>query len=75
MMERLDDTREELMHRRNNGVEVFLYWYRTNNVLSVLLNDEQAQPPVHTEFFVPNDKGVEAFNHPYVWLPDGTDRA
>ena len=74
-MERLDDTREELMHRRNNGVEVFLYWYRTHDILSVLLNDEKAEPPLSTEFIVPNDKGLEAFNHPYAWLPDGTRAA
>lgn len=67
--------REELMHRRNNGVEVFLYWYRENNVLSILLNDEQANPPLSTEFNVPNDKGLEAFNHPFVWLPDGKTRS
>ena len=71
MTERLDEIPVELNSRRSDGIEVFLMWYRKHNVLSIMLDDMKANPPVHTEFFVPNDKGVEAFEHPYAWLPHG----
>ena len=73
MAERLDDTKHELNHRKRDGIEVFLYWYKTHNVLAILLNDTKAQPPLHTEFFVPNDKGMHAFEHPYAYLPNERD--
>lgn len=69
-MENLDTTRVELNHRQNDGIEVFLYWYRSRNVLSILLNDTKAQPPLHTEFLIPNDKGMHAFEHPFAYLPN-----
>lgn len=57
-----------LAHRRNNGVEVFLNWHRAANILSIVLIDEQDAKD--WEFVVPNDKGMQAFEHPYAWLPD-----
>ena len=70
-MELNNDT-EELMFRRNNGLEVFLMWHKEANFLSIVMNDEGSTPPLKTEFIVPNDRGVMAFEHPYAWLPDYT---
>lgn len=66
----LNNDSHELMFRRNNGLEVFLMWHKEANVLSIVMHDEQADPPLDTEFLVPNDKGMHAFEHPYAWLPD-----
>ena len=68
-METQDD-RVELAHRRNNGLDVFLLWHRSANVLTVAMIDEKQQPPFTAEFVVPNDKGMAGFEHPYAWLPE-----
>lgn len=57
-----------LMHRRNNGVEVFLNWHKSANILSIVLIDEADHKD--WEFVVPNDSGIQAFEHPFAWLPD-----
>lgn len=72
MIEGLDEARRELMHRRSNNLEVFLYWYHSRNILSILLVDEDISPAITTEFLVPNDQGLAAFNHPFAYMPDGT---
>lgn len=59
----------ELMHRRTAGIEVFLNWHRQANILTVMVRDESQTPPVTDEFVVPNDKGLEAFQHPYAYQP------
>jgi hypothetical protein len=68
-MERQPDT-HELNSRRSDGLEVFLLWHQTNNVLSIALTDYKQQPPFQAEFLVPNDKGNEAFHHPYAYMPE-----
>ena len=59
----------ELDYRKADGVEVFLQWHKRNNVLRVILNDEK-EGLSHT-FPVPNDKGLEGFNHPFAYAAYG----
>lgn len=68
------DDRVELAQRRNDGIEVFLMWHREANILTIALIDEKVEPPFATEFIVPNDKGMQAFEHPYAWLPESHTR-
>lgn len=68
-MEELNDE-VELMERRNDGVQVFLNWHREANILTIALIDNKQTPPFATEFTVPNDKGLEAFNHPFAYMPE-----
>lgn len=56
----------ELAYRLENGIEVFLYWHKEQNILSLFVTDvtaNQSQSEV-----VPNNKGLEAFYHPYAYL-------
>lgn len=62
--------RQELMARQNDGLSVFLNWHREANILSIVLIDNKQTPPFATEFTVPNDKGLEAFNHPFAYMPE-----
>lgn len=55
----------ELDYRRAHGVEVLLQWHKKSNILRLILNDEK-EGLSHT-FQVDNDKGLEAFNHPYAF--------
>lgn len=57
----------DLMSRRTHGIEIFLMWCRETNLVSIVINDlksEQSQA-----FPVPNDKAMEAFNHPFAFAP------
>lgn len=65
-----EQDRVELMERRGDGLEVFLNWHREANILTIAMIDYKQEPPFTTEFIVPNDKGMEAFEHPYAWLPE-----
>lgn len=62
----------ELAYRRDHGIEVFLYWHKKTNVLSIMLTDINANQSQN--FTVPNDKGLDAFYHPYVYAPNLTER-
>lgn len=69
-MEQLPNDTVELADRRNDGIEVFLRWHKGANILTVALIDNKQEPPFATEFVVPNDKGMEAFEHPYAYMPE-----
>jgi hypothetical protein len=60
----------ELAHRQNDGIQVFLFWHKQANILTIALIDAKQNPPFATEFEVPNEKGMEAFNHPYAHMPE-----
>ena len=68
-MELRADT-HELNHRLSDGIEVFLLWHSTANILSIALTDHKQSPPFAAEFLVPNDKGNDAFYHPYAFMPE-----
>lgn len=54
-----------LMEREHSGLRVELRWNRETDSTSVVvtLGDET------TGAYVPKDKALDAFNHPYVYLP------
>jgi hypothetical protein len=58
---------KELAHRRDHGIEVFLYWHSKNNVLSIFVTDVSANQS--QSFTVPNDRGMDAFEHPFYYAP------
>jgi hypothetical protein len=60
------DTRRELAHRANDGIEVWLYWETVGDTLTLELYDAKDD-----EFFaldVPKDRAMDAFRHPFVYL-------
>ena len=66
-MEHLQSDIHEIDYRQNDGIEVFLYWHKEANILSLALTDHKKD--FSTEFVVPNDKAREAFLHPFAWMP------
>lgn len=62
----------ELCHREPlDGLEKFLFWHSDDNTLSVIIRDEKEKRMY--AFQVPNDKGLEAFKHPFAYMPDGCE--
>jgi hypothetical protein len=58
------DVRRELAHRRNDGIEVFLFWSPTSDRVTVELFDARGE---HFELEVDSCDALEAFHHPYVY--------
>jgi len=57
----------ELAYRANDGIEVWLYWEKVGDELTLELYDAKGD-----EFFrveVPKDRAMDAFRHPFVYLP------
>jgi hypothetical protein len=60
----------ELAHRENDGLEVRLIWVQpTDEVLLSVLDTRHAQ--LH-EAFVPPARALDAFQHPFAYLPEPT---
>jgi hypothetical protein len=55
--------RRELAHRAGNGIEVWLYWRKLTNRVSVEVLDERLDESF--EFEVEGRQALNAFNHPY----------
>lgn len=53
----------ELAHRKVGGLAVFLYWHKGSNTLSEVVIDDGLNQTI--VFSVPNDKGLDAFYHPF----------
>ena len=65
--------RRELAHRSSNGIQVWLYWDRVGDHLTVEAFDEDAD-----EFFaieVPRERAMDAFRHPFAYLTSDTQLA
>ena len=60
------DTRTELAHRANDGIEVWLYWEKVGDTLTLELHD--ARDDAHFQLDVPRDRAMDAFRHPFVYL-------
>jgi hypothetical protein len=57
----------ELAHRVAQDIEVSLFWRPADNSLLLLL--VEVPTGVVFEIPVPNENALEAFNHPYAYLP------
>jgi hypothetical protein len=58
-------TRRELAHRVNNGIEVWLYWERVGDTLTVEVYDLKLDE--YFELDVPRDRALDAFRHPFAY--------
>jgi len=57
--------RRELAHRAGNGIEVWLYWRKLTNRVSVEVLDQRLDESF--EFEVEGQQALNAFNHPYAY--------
>jgi hypothetical protein len=61
-------TRRELAHRASNGIDVSLFWDKVGDTLTLEIYDSKSD-----EFFeveVPRDRALDAFHHPFAYVPD-----
>jgi hypothetical protein len=59
-------TRRELAHRSTDGIDVWLYWEKVGDSLTLELYD--AKDDEYFEIEVPRDRAMDAFRHPYVYV-------
>jgi hypothetical protein len=57
--------RRELAHRAGNGIEVWLYWRKLTNRVTVEVLDQRLAESF--EFEVEGRHALNAFNHPYAY--------
>ena len=63
--------RTELAHRWSDGIDVYLFWTKATNHVTVGLVD--ARTDASFEFEVDGPNALDAFNHPYAYAsPDST---
>jgi len=60
----------ELAHRITSSVEVTLFWRKLDNALTLRL--VEVATGIEFEFGVRPEDALDAFNHPYAYLPDPT---
>lgn len=59
--------RSELAHRLTGGIQVWLFWSRPSNRITIELIDNRIGERL--EFAVASDKALDAFRHPYAYAP------
>jgi len=57
----------ELAHRVGSGIEVSLLWRRRDD--SITLQVVETATGVELELSIPPDEALDAFYHPYAYLP------
>jgi hypothetical protein len=57
----------ELAHRITSSVEVTLFWRKLDNALTLRL--VEVSTGIEFEFGVRPEDALDAFNHPYAYLP------
>ena len=58
-------TRRELAHRVSNGIEVWLYWERVGDTLTLEVYDAKCEEYFEVE--VPRHRALDAFRHPFAY--------
>ena len=61
------DRGRELASRSGDGLEVTLYWHRADGTLTLVVLDQRTEEEL--EYAVPRDRALEAFYHPFAFLP------
>jgi len=56
----------DLMERHYANLHVILYWLRTTNTCYITVVDEHTGKSSYAD--VPNDKAMDAFKHPFVYI-------
>lgn len=64
--------RRELAHRRNDGIDVTLFWSKASN--RVTISVFQVRDATALEFEVDGADALDAFNHPYAYAASGSAR-
>jgi hypothetical protein len=59
--------RRELDCRVSGGLEIRLYWHERDGSTSIDVHQVETEETI--SFFVPPDRALEAFHHPFVHLP------
>jgi hypothetical protein len=67
VMATASETRRELAHRASNGIEVFLFWSKATNQVTVEVFDARLDEGFRFE--VEGARALDAFNHPYAYAP------
>jgi hypothetical protein len=62
-----EDQFHELMRRRNGAIEVVLRWHPESDSVSIHVVDDQTGDEHDVE--VPRHEALDAFEHPFVYLP------
>ena len=62
-MARIDDI--ELANRRNGGLEVWLFWRRDDDELTLTVADDESGESF--EFRVQRERALDAFYHPFAY--------
>ena len=57
--------RRELAHRAGNGIEVWLFWEKVADTLTLEVYDTKTDEYFEVE--VPRDRALDAFHHPYAY--------
>ena len=63
----METTLIELAERRTDGVEVRLLWRRSTD--EIVLEVTDGGTGACFEVQVPSDRAMDAFNHPFVYVP------
>jgi hypothetical protein len=63
----------ELAHRSNGQIDVSLLWRKLDNSLTLVL--VEVATGVEFELPIPSEDALDAFNHPYAYLPGQTVEA
>ena len=63
----------ELAYRITNSVEVTLFWRKLDNALTLRLRE--VATGIEFEFGVRPEDALDAFNHPYAYLPNPDTRS
>jgi hypothetical protein len=59
--------RSELAHRSTDGIDVWLYWCKLGDRVTIEVVDSRLDD--HLEFDVAPDRALDAFHHPYAYAP------
>ncbi len=62
------DTARELAHRAGDGLDVTLVWYPDSDRIAVRVTDARTGDSFEAE--APRESALEAFEHPFAYLPD-----
>ena len=69
-MTETSEHRRELSHRASNGIEVSLFWTSPTNRVTIALVNTRLEEGF--EFDVDGSDALDAFYHPYAYLPRHT---
>jgi hypothetical protein len=58
--------RRELAHRATGGLEVTLYWHTNDDSTSIEIHQTATEETI--SFFVPPERALDAFHHPFAQL-------